>query len=126
MDIIGYDFGLLLRELRERANLTQKQLGNKVGVSEGMISRYENNMSEPPFETMRSFAAIFNVSMDYLAGMEKQKTLSMQGITEEQMEILSQLAEMFTLKNLRKKSAITLEQYELVKRILDNLASTST
>lgn len=62
MEIIGYDFGLILRGLREKSGITQKQLGNKIGVSEGMISRYENNMSEPPFDTMRSFAAIFKAT----------------------------------------------------------------
>lgn len=120
----AYDCGLIIKQLREKANMTQQELGRKINRDKGIISRYENNYQPVPFETMRTFAAIFNVSMDYLAGMEKQKTLSMQGMTEEQMEILSQLAEMFTLKNLRKKSAMTLEQYELVKRIMDNLAST--
>ena len=120
----AYDCGLIIKQLREKAKMTQQELGRRINRDKGIISRYENNYQPVPFETMRTFAAIFNVSMDYLAGMEKQKTLSMQGMTEEQMEILSQLAEMFTLKNLRKKSAMTLEQYELVKRIMDNLART--
>lgn len=120
----AYDCGLIIKQLREKANMTQQELGRKINRDKGIISRYENNYQPVPFETMRTFAAIFNVSMDYLAGMEKQKTLSMQGMTEEQMEILSQLAEMFTLKNLQKKSAMTLEQYELIKRIMDNLANT--
>lgn len=120
----AYDCGLIIKQLREKANMTQQELGRKINRDKGIISRYENNYQPVPFETMRTFAAIFNVSMDYLAGMEKQKTLSMQGMTEEQMEILSQLAEMFTLKNLRKNSSMTLEQYELVKRIMDNLANT--
>lgn len=120
----AYDCGLIIKQLREKANMTQQELGRKINRDKGIISRYENNYQPVPFETMRTFAVIFNVSMDYLAGMEKQKTLSMQGLTEEQMEILSQLAEVFTLKNLRKKSAMTLEQYELIKRIMDNLANT--
>ncbi|MDE7360528.1 MAG: helix-turn-helix domain-containing protein [Oscillospiraceae bacterium] len=115
----AYDCGLIIKQLREKANMTQQELGRRINRDKGIISRYENNYQPVPFETMRTFAAIFNVSMDYLAGMEKQKTLSMQGMTEEQMEILFQLAEMFTLKNFRKESAMTLEQYELIKRIMD-------
>lgn len=121
MEIIGYDFGLLLRELRERANLTQKQLGNKIGVSEGMISRYENNMSEPPFETVRDFAAIFNVSMDYLAGMEKQRSIPTTGLTEEQTDIMQSLGEAFHSMNSNGKQELTQENYEIIGKIVTEL-----
>lgn len=121
MEIIEYDFGLLLRELRERSNLTQKQLGNKIGVSEGMISRYENNMSEPPFETVRDFAAIFNVSMDYLAGMEKQRSIPTTGLTEEQIDIMRNLGEAFhSIKNGGKQQ-LTQECYEILGKITAEL-----
>lgn len=121
MEIIGYDFGLLLRELRERANLTQKQLGSRIGVSEGMISRYENNMSEPPFETIRDFAAIFNVSMDYLAGMEKQRSIPTTGLTEEQVDIMRNLGEAFHSINSSGKQELTQERYEILGRITAEL-----
>ena len=121
MGIIGYDFGLLLRELRERANLTQKQLGNKIGVSEGMISRYENNMSEPPFETVRDFAAIFNVSMDYLAGMEKQRSIPTTGLTGEQIDIMHSLGDAFHSLNNSGKHKLTQERYEIMGRIVAEL-----
>lgn len=121
MEIIGYDFGLLLRELRERANLTQKQLGNKIGVSEGMISRYENNMSEPPFETVRDFAAIFNVSMDYLAGMEKQRSIPTTGLTEEQIDIMQSLGEAFHSMKNSGKQQLTQDRYEILGKITAEL-----
>ena len=41
-------------------------------------------MQNPTFETVREFASIFNVSMDYLAEMEKQGTISTQGLSESQ------------------------------------------
>ena len=121
MGIIGYDFGLLLRELRERANFTQKQLGNKIGVSEGMISRYENNMSEPPFETVRDFAAIFNVSMDYLAGMEKQRSIPTTGLTEEQVDIMHDLSNAFHDMNSNSKLKLTQGNYEILGKITAEL-----
>lgn len=121
MEIIGYDFGLILRALRERSNLTQKQLGGKIGVSEGMISRYENNMSEPPFETVRDFAAIFNVSMDYLAGMEKQRSIPTTGLTEEQIDIMQSLGEVFHSMNNGGKQQLTQERYEILGKITAEL-----
>lgn len=125
MDINGYDFGLLLKNLREHANLTQKQLGNKIGVSEGMISRYENNMSEPPFEKIRDFAVIFNVSMDYLAGMEKKNTLPLRGLTEEQVSIMIHLAELFGTQNSYHISKLSPEQCEIIGQIVENFIKTN-
>lgn len=120
MEIIGYDFGLILKGLREKARFTQKQLGNKVGVSEGMICRYENNMSEPSFDMVRSFAAIFNVSMDYLAGTEKQRGIPTTGLTEQQIEIMRGLSDILCELN-NDKTRLTKEQFEIVGRIVAEL-----
>ncbi len=116
MEIIGYDFGLILKEQREKMGLTQKQLGNRIGVSEGMISRYENNMSEPSFDMLRAFAAIFNVSMDYLAGTEKQRGIPTTGLTEPQIEIMRSLSDIFCQMN-NDKSKLTHEQFEILGKI---------
>ena len=62
-----YDLGMLIKELRTKAKMSQKELGARISRDKGVISRYESNYQTPPFETMRDFAAIFNVSMDYLA-----------------------------------------------------------
>lgn len=118
----AYDCGLIIKELREKANMTQQELGRRINRDKGIISRYENNYQPVPFETMRTFAAIFNVSMDYLAGMEKKKTLSMHGMTEEQIYILTRLTELFGLQNSQQNPSLTLAQYELIVRIVENFA----
>lgn len=94
-----YDLGLLLKKLRKDAKLTQKELGNKISRDKGIISRYESNYQTPSFETMREFAAIFNVSMDYLAGFDQVGTVQTFGLTDEQRDILKDLAEMFRKQN---------------------------
>lgn len=120
MENIGYDFGLILKEQREKLGLTQKQLGNRIGISEGMISRYENNMSEPSFDMVRAFAAIFNVSMDYLAGMEKQRGIPTTGLTEPQIETMRSLSRILCELN-NGKTRVTGEQFEIVGRIVTEL-----
>lgn len=65
----AYDCGLIIKELREKANMTQQELKRKIYRDKGIISRYENNYQPVSFETMRTFAAIFNVSTDCLAGI---------------------------------------------------------
>ena len=64
-----FDFGLRLRELREKHKLSQEQLGRRVDRSKSVISSYENNLKMPPLSILTDFAVIFNVSLDYLAGL---------------------------------------------------------
>jgi len=116
----AYDCGLIIKELREKANMTQQELGNRINRDKGVISRYENNYQPVPFDTMRSFAAIFNVSMDYLAGTEKQRGIPTTGLTESQIEVMRGLSEIFCQMN-KDKSKLTREQFEILGKITAEL-----
>lgn len=112
-----YDLGLIIKKLRKEAKMTQKELGNKISRDKGIISRYESNYQTPPFETMREFAVIFNVSMDYLAGFDKNGTIQAFGLTDEQRDILKNLAEIFRKQNTNNTPQIQADKNELLGRI---------
>lgn len=57
-----------LRELRQKNNLTLRELGQKVNLSKGAVSRYENGVRKPKPETWQALADFFNVSVSYLRG----------------------------------------------------------
>lgn len=57
-----------IKELRQKNNLTLRGLGQKVDLSKGAISRYENGVRKPKPETWRALADFFNVSVPYLKG----------------------------------------------------------
>lgn len=97
------DFGIKLRELRERAGMSQKQLAAYIGVSPTSISLYELHERMPKQETMAEIARIFRVSTDYLLGIEKKRVLDLSGLTEEEIEILELLAESMRKKNEKLK-----------------------
>lgn len=59
-----------MRELRKSINLTMKQLGEMIGVSESTISFYETGRHEPDLKTICSIADILGTSIDYLLGHE--------------------------------------------------------
>ena len=61
--------GKRLTELRKRANLSQKELGEQLGVSHYTISAYEKERSEPSDAIKVKLANQFNVSIDYLVGL---------------------------------------------------------
>ena len=114
----AYDCGMIIKNLREKANMTQQELGKKINRDKGIISRYENNYQAVPFDTMRTFASIFNVSMDYLAGMEKRNTVDAAMLTEAQVNILKSLAETFRENNRAVSRKPTASQYELIGKIV--------
>lgn len=59
--------GNKIRELRMRCNLTQAELGQKVGVSMQAVSKWERG-GTPDIEVLLSIAQYFNVTMDELLG----------------------------------------------------------
>lgn len=114
----GYDLGLILKKLRLDAGMSQQELGERINRDKGIISRYENNYQTPPFETMRDFAAIFNVSLDYLGGVEKQGVISVHGLTEEQAGLLVRIAELMRNKNRLTVDKLTAEQSEVIGNLV--------
>lgn len=70
-------FGHVLKNLRKRNNMTQRQLADILHVSESRIGMYERCQREPDFEMLEAIADYFNVDMDYLTGrsdIERQYT----------------------------------------------------
>ncbi|MCM1167040.1 MAG: helix-turn-helix domain-containing protein [Lachnospiraceae bacterium] len=101
--------------------MTQQELGSKINCDKGAISRYENNHQSVLFDTMRSFAAIFNVSMDYLAGMERCRSIPTTGLAEPQIELLIGISEMLCKMNNSVGDQPTAEWYEAFGRIMTGL-----
>ena len=63
-------FGERLRELRKEAGLGQITLAEKLGVGKSVISLWELNKCEPTLSNLISIARFFDVSLDWLAGLE--------------------------------------------------------
>ena len=57
-----------IKELRQKNNLTLKELGQKIGMANNTISQYETGKREPKLETWQKLASFFHVSVPYLQG----------------------------------------------------------
>ena len=64
-------FGNKVSTHRLKNNLTQGELGEKVGVSAMMISYLEKGLKQPTFEMAKRLAKALDVSLDYLADDSK-------------------------------------------------------
>lgn len=67
------DYGNRIKAAREAAELTQEQLGNKIGLTGVSIMRYEKNQREPNQKILKLLANALNVSVDYLIGTSEEK-----------------------------------------------------
>ena len=96
-----FDFGLRLRELREKKRLSQQQLADWLGLTRSSISHYENNTPTPPADTLVRLADIYGVSVDYLLGVknDRKRVLVIEGLTPSQEKALEILAEEFREAN---------------------------
>lgn len=61
---------LKIKELREEAQMTQKQLADKIANMQRNVSNWEQGVSQPDLETVAAIADVFDVSLDELFGRE--------------------------------------------------------
>ncbi|MDE7182671.1 MAG: helix-turn-helix domain-containing protein [Clostridia bacterium] len=59
-----------LRELRKLKNLSQKQLAEILKTNNSSICDWECGRSQPDLQTLAGIARYFEVSADYLLGLE--------------------------------------------------------
>lgn len=60
-----------LIELRKLNHLTQRQMAERLGISQPSYIRYENGKAEPTLANLAKIADIFDVSVDYLLGRKE-------------------------------------------------------
>ncbi len=63
-------FNVILRKLRKENNLTQKELGYKIGCTQSMIAQWEMDMCEPTETYIKRLAVFFDITSDELLGIE--------------------------------------------------------
>lgn len=63
-------FSIRLRELRADKQMSMKQLAVAIGTTDAAISNWENGINEPKISYVIRLCEFFNVSADYLLGIE--------------------------------------------------------
>lgn len=95
------DFGSLLKDLRLKSGLTQKQLADKIGITKAVISYYELQERQPSPDVIIKLANVFHVSADYLLGINDvdKKSLDVSGLTDEDINVIQNLIILLRKKN---------------------------
>lgn len=72
-EVIVRDFSEVLRELRAEKRVSQKALGDVLGVGDRNIRFYETGERRPDFDGLLMLADYFQVSLDYLVGRSDER-----------------------------------------------------
>ena len=85
------NFGNKLKLLRLHDNMTQEQLAQKLNLTKSVISAYETGLRLPSYDVLIRIAKIFNVSTDYLLGLEHKQEVDLSGLSQEEINALLNL-----------------------------------
>lgn len=61
----------VLRDLREDADLTQKEVAAVLNTTQQVYSRYEKGINEMPVRHLITLVRFYGVSADYVLGLSK-------------------------------------------------------
>ena len=91
------EFSERLKELRKKANFTQVEVAEKLGISQPAYASWERGVKKPTQENLVKIAQVLNVSVDYLVGnleesdeldnIELLFRMNSKGLTEEEKEV---------------------------------------
>mgnify|MGYP000674463761 CR=1 FL=1 len=95
------NFGKILKELRQKSGLTQKQLAAQMGVTKSLISFYELQERVPSPSVLVKLSTIFHVSTDYLLGIDTTKRLDVSDLDEDDIKVISLMIDTLRRKNKR-------------------------
>lgn len=62
-----------LQDLREDRNMKQINIAKEIGTTQKQYSRWETGEYPIPFEKVIKLAKIYDVSIDYIAGLTNDK-----------------------------------------------------
>lgn len=86
--------------------MSQQRLAEELNVTQAMISKYEQGVSEPDIGMIKRIAEYFGVSSDYLLEMSDDKiSVSVSGLSKEEKDVL------FGFKRLDKIQKARLQAY---------------
>ena len=107
------EFSERLKELRKKANFTQVEVAEKLGISQPAYASWERGVKKPTQENLVKIAQVLNVSVDYLVGNSEEKSdeldniellfrMNSKGLTDEEKKVFKK--ELIEFMEERKKA----------------------
>ena len=115
--VVLFEFAEQLMCLREKRGWSQKELAQRAGISNSAIGKYENDTSTPTLQNASAIADVFGVSLDYLSEGQKCRTIAANGLTDEQVQLLTEIVQALRRPEPR-STLLTSEKQQLLARLI--------
>ncbi len=66
-------FASRLKKARENTGFTQREVEKETGIKQSTLAGYEIGRTQPDIETIGILAEFYNISVDWLIGLEREK-----------------------------------------------------
>ncbi len=84
-------FNKRIKLLREANKLSQVELADKIGVKKQTISNWENDNILPSIDMLIKVCNFFNVSSDYMLGLDSKTYIEITGLSVEVISHIQQI-----------------------------------
>ena len=101
-------FGKFIKELRKKSNMTQKELGEKLNVTDKAVSKWERGLSFPDITIINSLAETFGITSSEILNAELGK--------KEEIDIEKAIQE--AVENIMKEKEKRQEKRKKIQKII--------
>ena len=86
-----------IKNLREQHLLTQMELSKKLGITRSSVNAWEMGISVPSTQSLVQLAQIFDISTDYLLGLDVAFAIRTDGLSDNDIQLVHSIVQ--RLKN---------------------------
>ena len=88
-----------IKFLREQKAMTQTDLAKQLGITRSSVNAWELGISVPSTQYIVELAHLFKVSTDYLLCVDHSATISVEGLTEKDIQLIHSMVSHLKEKN---------------------------
>lgn len=93
-----FDFGITIRDLREKQGYSQTDVANRIGVSCSTVGRWEKDNLMPGTETLIDLSILYDVPLNYLVGEPLEDTFYVDHLAPDQQDLILAIIAEFSHK----------------------------
>ena len=82
-----------VKKLREQKGLSQAELARLLGITRSSVNAWEMGISVPSTQYIVDLAGVFDISTDYLLGVDSSSTVSVAGLTDSDILLVHSIIE---------------------------------
>ena len=82
-----------VKKLREQKGLSQAELARLLGITRSSVDAWEMGISVPSTQYIVDLAGVFDISTDYLLGVDSSSTISVSGLTDSDILLVHSIIE---------------------------------